>query len=117
MELLKRFEGHDLEPGTVVIREGDAGQGLFVMLLGEVEVLHKDPTGTEKRGGAARRRRGVRRDVAARRSPDDRDRARRCRATTIMFLARDYFRRLVSALPPLRQYFEELSKQRRRARV
>jgi len=37
--------------------------------------------------------------------------------TTIMFLGRDYFRRLVSALPPLREYFEELSKQRRRARV
>ena len=33
--------------------------------------------------------------------------------TTIMFLGRDYFRRLVTALPPLRQYFEELSKQRR----
>ena len=29
-----------------------------------------------------------------------------------MFLGRDYFRRLVTALPPLRQYFEELSKHR-----
>ena len=48
MELLKRFEGHDLEPGTVIIREGDAGQGLFVILLGEVEILNKDPSGREK---------------------------------------------------------------------
>ena len=45
MELLKRFEGHDLEPGTVIIREGEAGQGLFVILLGEVEILNKDPSG------------------------------------------------------------------------
>ena len=48
MELLKRFEGHDLEPGTVIIREGEAGQGLFVILLGEVEILNKDPSGREK---------------------------------------------------------------------
>ena len=75
MELLKRFEGHDLEPGTVIIREGDVGQGLFVLLLGEVEVLHKDPAGREKTVAQARRRRGVRRDVAARRSPDHRDRS------------------------------------------
>jgi hypothetical protein len=34
-----------------------------------------------------------------------------------MFLGREYFQRLVQALPPLRQYFEELSKHRRRARV
>ena len=38
-------------------------------------------------------------------------------AASILFLGRDYFRRLVDALPPLRQYFEELSKHRRRARV
>ena len=44
-------------------------------------------------------------------------RCARCRATTIMFLGRDYFRRLVQALPPLRQYFEELSKQRAGARA
>jgi hypothetical protein len=48
MELLKRFEGHDLEPGTVIIREGDAGQGLFVIMFGEVEILNKDAAGREK---------------------------------------------------------------------
>jgi len=35
--------------------------------------------------------------------------------TTILFLGRDYFRRLVDALPSLRQYFEALAKQRREA--
>ena len=117
MELLKRFEGHDLEPGTVIIREGDVGQGLFVILLGEVEILNKDAE------PAARRR--------SRSSAPARCSARcRCSAigpttatvrtlsrTTIMFLGRDYFRRLVSALPPLRQYFEELSQAARAARA
>ena len=65
MELLKRFEGHDLEAGTVVIREGDAGQGLFVILLGEVEMPEQDRAA--RQGGREARRRGrLRRDVAAR---------------------------------------------------
>ena len=61
-------------------------------------------------------RRGVWRDVAAGRSADDGDGAH-VSPTTIMFLGRDYFRRLVQALPTLRQYFEELSNKRKRTRV
>jgi CRP-like cAMP-binding protein len=116
MELLKRFEGHDLEPGTVVIREGDVGQGLFVLLLGEVEILHKDPTGKEKvvaKLGAGE----VFGEMSLLGDRPTTATVRTLSRTTIMFLGRDYFRRLVSALPPLREYFEELSKQRRRARV
>ena len=116
MELLKRFEGHDLEPGTVIIREGEAGKGLFVILLGEVEILQKDPGGRERpvaKLGAGElfgemSLLGDRPTTAT---------VRTLSRTTIMFLGRDYFHRLVQALPPLRQYFEELSKHRRRARV
>jgi len=116
MELLKRFEGHDLEPGTVVIREGDVGQGLFVLLLGEVEILNKDATGKEKvvaKLGAGE----VFGEMSLLGDRPTTATVRTLSRTTIMFLGRDYFRRLVSALPPLREYFEELSKQRRRARV
>ena len=35
--------------------------------------------------------------------------------TSILFLGRDYFRRLVSALPALRKYFEDLSRSRAKA--
>ena len=115
MELLKRFEGHDLEPGTVIIREGDAGQGLFVILLGEVEILNKDPSGREKpvaKLGAGE----VFGEMSLLGDRPTTATVRTLSRTTIMFLGRDYFRRLVTALPPLRQYFEELSKHRR-ARV
>jgi CRP-like cAMP-binding protein len=37
---------------------------------------------------------------------------RAARRSTILFLARDYFQRLVEALPELRRYFEELSTRR-----
>jgi CRP-like cAMP-binding protein len=38
-------------------------------------------------------------------------------ATSILFLGRDYFRRLVSALPALRKYFEDLSRSRGKGKV
>ena len=38
MDLVRRFEGHEIAAGTTIIREGEAGQGLFVVLAGEVEV-------------------------------------------------------------------------------
>ena len=116
MELLKRFEGHDLEPGTVVIREGDVGQGLFVILLGEVEILRHDTSGRERtvaKLGAGE----VFGEMSLLGDRPTTATVRTLSRTTIMFLGRDYFRRLVQALPPLRQYFEELSKHRRRARV
>ena len=34
------------------------------------------------------------------------------RSSTILFLARDYFQRLVEALPTIRQYFVELAQRR-----
>jgi CRP-like cAMP-binding protein len=116
MELLKRFEGHDLEPGTVIIREGDAGQGLFVIMFGEVEILNKDAAGREKtvaKLGAGE----VFGEMSLLGDRPTTATVRTLSRTTIMFLGRDYFRRLVDALPPLRQYFEELSSKRRRARV
>jgi len=116
MELLKRFEGHDLEPATVIIREGEAGQGLFVVMFGEVEVLQKDVNGRDKtvaKLGAGE----VFGEMSLLGDKPTTATVRTLSRTTIMFLGRDYFQRLVQALPPLRQYFEELSKHRRRARV
>jgi CRP-like cAMP-binding protein len=116
MELIKRFEGHEVEAGTVVIREGDVGQGLFVILLGEVEVVKKAAGGSEKlvaRLGAGE----VFGEMSLIGERPTNSSVRALTHLTILFLGRDYFRRLVDALPALRQYFEELSKQRRKVRV
>jgi CRP-like cAMP-binding protein len=43
-ELLRRFEGHEVEAGTELIREGERGKGLFLMLAGEVEVVARADT-------------------------------------------------------------------------
>ena len=99
-----------------MIREGDPGQGLFVILLGEVEILRHEAGGREKtvaKLGAGE----VFGEMSLLGDRPTSATVRTLSRTTIMFLGRDYFRRLVQALPPLRQYFEELSKTRKRARV
>ncbi len=113
LDFIRRFEGLDVAPGTVIIRENDVGQGLFVILLGEVEVVRtNDIEGQE--GAVARLQAG---DVFGEMSLlDDSPTSATVRAvtpTTLLFLGQDYFRRLVGALPALREYFEELSRSRR----
>jgi CRP-like cAMP-binding protein len=111
MDLIRRFDGHEVAPGTVIIREGDAGQGLFVVLAGEVEVSKRQPSGGDL--ALARLRAG---DVFGEMSLIDNQpttaTVRAARPSTILFLAREYFQRLVQALPAIRQYFEELSQHR-----
>jgi CRP-like cAMP-binding protein len=114
MDLLSRFEGHEVQPGTVLIREGDPGKGLFVILLGEVEVLKSESGGGER--PVARLGTGeLFGEMALLGEPVTTATVRALVPTTILFLGRDYFRRLVDALPGLRQYFEALAKQRREA--
>ena len=37
-ELLRRFEGVEVDPGAEIIRQGDQGQGLYVVLSGALQV-------------------------------------------------------------------------------
>jgi len=111
MDLIRRFDGHEVAPGTVIIREGDAGQGLFVVLAGEVEVSKQQPDGTELQ--LARLRAGeLFGEMSLLANQPTTATVRAARASTILFLARDYFQRLVQALPTIRQYFEKLSHER-----
>jgi CRP-like cAMP-binding protein len=108
MDLIRRFDGHEVAPGTVIIREGDAGQGLFVVLAGEVEVSKGQPDGSDLQ--LARLRAGdVFGEMSLLSNQPTTATVRAARASTILFLAREYFQRLVQALPTIRQYFEQLS--------
>ncbi|HEX3904836.1 MAG TPA: cyclic nucleotide-binding domain-containing protein [Polyangia bacterium] len=111
MELVRRFEGIDVEPGTTIIRENEIGQGLFVILLGEVEVLRHGAPVARLRAGELFGEMALLGD-----SPTTAA-VRTVGPTSILFLGRDYFRRLVAALPVLRKYFEDLSRSRSAANV
>ena len=86
------------------------------MLAGEVEVTKRQPAA----GGVpevdvplARLRAGeVFGEMSLINNQPTSASVRAARRSTILFLARDYFQRLVQALPEIRRYFEELTERR-----
>ena len=110
-ELLRRFEGHEIEAGVDIIREGERGQGLFLVLSGEVDVCTHG-TGAEP---VARLHAG---DVFGEMSlvtehPISAT-VRAATPTTVLFLGREYVQRLAEAVPEIEAYFEKLALSRAR---
>jgi CRP-like cAMP-binding protein len=117
LDLIRRFEGHDVAPGTAIIREGEPGLGIYAVLAGEVEVVKRSSEQEQQGPGG---------DVLlARLGPGDlfgemsllsdqptNASVRAVGQSTILFLDRTYFQRLVDALPELRRYFEALAERR-----
>ncbi len=112
MDLIKRFDGHEVPAGTVIIRQGEQGKGLFTILLGEVEVIATGADGQERqlaRLGAG----GLFGEMALLDDSPTTATVRAVSPTTILFLGRPYFQRLIKALPSMRKYFEDLATARR----
>jgi CRP-like cAMP-binding protein len=99
-------------PGTDVIREGDPGLGLYVVLSGELEVVRGDEpfeaTLATLRAG------DVFGEIALVRGTPAMATVRATRPSTVLFLAREYFDRLIAALPAMREFFESLTEERLR---
>jgi CRP-like cAMP-binding protein len=112
MDLIRRFDGHEIAAGTVIIREGDAGQGLFVVLSGEVEVSKRQAGGAGEMSLARLRAGDVFGEMSLLSNQPTSATVTAARPSTILFLAREYFQRLVDALPAIRQYFVELAQRR-----
>ena len=112
-ELLRRFEGHEIEAGVDIIREGERGQGLFLILSGEVDVLTHATSATPTK--LARLRAG---DLFGEMSlVTDQPTSATVRAanpTTVLYLAREYVERLAEAVPQVQAYFEQLALNRAR---
>jgi CRP-like cAMP-binding protein len=110
LDLARRFTGHEVGPGTVIVREGDAAHGLYVVLAGEVEVVKGDEP--FERVLATLRSGELFGEIALLRGGAATATVRAARPSTVLFLAREYFERLVGALPELRAFFEQLSEER-----
>jgi CRP-like cAMP-binding protein len=110
-DLLKRFEGVEIDAGTTVIREAEAGQGLYVILSGELEVV-AHPPGSE----AVTLARLGPSDVFGEMSLlGDRPTSAAVRAvapSALLFLPRIYFTRLLDAVPEVKQYFAAIAERR-----
>jgi CRP-like cAMP-binding protein len=111
-ELLRRFEGVEIDAAMTVIREAEAGQGLYVVLTGALEVVAHPPGGTDP-------------IVLAQLGPgeifgemsllSDRPTSAAVRALgpcALLFLPRVYVTRLADAVPEVQRYFAGIAERR-----
>jgi len=112
-ELLKHFEGHEVDAGVEIIREGEMGEGVYVMLSGEVEVSKQQADGTTV--SLAKLRPGdVFGEMSLLLNQVTSATVRATRSSAVLFLDSQYFQRLVGAIPELRETFEKMAKDRDR---
>ncbi len=110
-DLLRRFTAHDVAPGTAIIRQGDEGRGLFVVLTGDVEVTGAGPDGTPT-PLATLRAGDVFGEMSLIRGGPTSASVTAASPATVLFLARDYVERIVAAVPEIRKYLETLTETR-----
>jgi NADH dehydrogenase len=103
----EHLEVHHYEPGESIVRQGQVGRELFVILKGEVEIS------TEGSGALARL--GEREVFGERALLEDTPRSatvRATRASDVLVLSRGDFHAMVKNLPILNDYFTELLRSR-----
>jgi CRP-like cAMP-binding protein len=110
-DLLRRFTSHDVAPGTVVIHEGEAGRGLFVVLSGELDVSRRAADGSTVPLGALKTG-DVFGEMALVRNASTVATVIARQQATVLFLAREYVARIVDAVPEIKSYLEALAEDR-----
>jgi CRP-like cAMP-binding protein len=107
VDLVRRFIGIEVSAGRPIIDEGDEGLGLYVVLRGAVDVTRGElriaQLGPSELFGEI---------SLLQRAPTTASVSASDQGASLLFLHRDYFERLVSAVPELRGYLEHLSASR-----
>lgn len=109
-DLIRRFTAHDVAAGVTIIEEGAPGRGLFMLLSGEADVAKRD---------------GDSKVLLATLGPGDvfgeislvNDEATSASVTaasqsTVLFLGKEIFARLVDAVPEIGEYVRNLGEER-----
>ncbi|MCX5744559.1 MAG: cyclic nucleotide-binding domain-containing protein [Proteobacteria bacterium] len=110
-DLLRRFTSHDVAPHTIVINEGEEGRGLFVVLTGELDVSRRAADGSTVPLGALKAG-DVFGEMSLVRNGGTTATVTATRPSTVLFLAREYVARIVSAVPEIKRYLEALAEDR-----
>lgn len=110
LDLMLRFTAHDVAPGTALIQEGQPGQGLYVLLHGEVDVSKVD--GEEKVLLATLKSGDVFGEISLLNDAPTTATVTAATPTTVLFLAREIFQRLIEAVGEIREYVESLGEER-----
>lgn len=112
-DLLRRFEGHEIEAGVDMVVEGQRGQGLFLILSGQVEVVAHaqtaDPVLWARLGPGE-----IFGEMSLVTDQPTSATVRAVTPTSVLFLAREYVERLAAAIPEVEAYFEKVALDRAR---
>jgi CRP-like cAMP-binding protein len=110
LDLIRRFTAHDVAQGVDVIREGQPGRGLFVLLSGELDVSKLD--GAERVLLATLHPGDVFGEISLVHEQNATATVTAARQSTVLFLAKEIFQRLVEAVPEIRAYVDNLAEER-----
>jgi CRP-like cAMP-binding protein len=110
LDLVRRFTAHDVAPGVVIIREGEPGRGLFILLAGEVDVSKVD--GDSKILLASLKPGDVFGEISLLDDSAATATVTAARTSTVLFLERSIFTRLVEAFPAIKEYVSQLGEDR-----
>ncbi len=110
IDLVRRFVAHEVAALTDVVREGEPGRGLFVVLSGSVDVWKRD--GDEKILLATLGPGEVFGEISLLAASPATATVTAAQRSTVLFLAREYVERLMSSVPALRAYLETLGDER-----
>ncbi|MDD9945048.1 MAG: cyclic nucleotide-binding domain-containing protein [Myxococcales bacterium] len=108
--LMKRFVAVTAEAGQALIDEGQSGRGLFVVLRGEVRVTKRD--GEEIHELAKLGPTEAFGEISLLSDAPTTATVTATQTSTLLFLGREYFDRLIAAVPEIREYLERVSDER-----
>jgi CRP-like cAMP-binding protein len=111
-QLLQRFEGAEVDAGMTVIRQGDAGLGLHVVLTGQLEVTVDTETAAEPITLGQLRPGDIFGEMSLLTDQPTSATVRASSPCTLLFLPRIYFDRLTEAVPEVKRYFATVAERR-----
>lgn len=110
IDLVRRFVAHEVAPQTDLIREGESGRGLYVVLQGAVDVWKR--VGDEKVLLATLKAGEVFGEMSLLDGVPAGATVTAAERSTVLFLARDYVERLMESVPELATYLSSLGEER-----
>jgi CRP-like cAMP-binding protein len=110
IDLMRRFSAHDVPAGARIIEEGQPGQGLYVVLNGEMDVSKVD--GEEKVLLATLKPGDVFGEISLLNDQPTTASVTAASNATVLFLSREIFQKLIAAVPDIRAYVESLGEER-----
>jgi CRP-like cAMP-binding protein len=110
LDLVRRFSAHDVPAGVSILREGEPGRGLFIVLSGEVDVSKID--GDAKVLLATLKPGDIFGEISLLHDEPVSASVSAARACTVLVLEKATFTKLVSAFPAIREYLSQLGDDR-----